>query len=61
MNKPCSSCPWTQKDQPDLTDELRACAERGAWFCCHVHLGTCHGAERYATAKEKRHESGQGD
>lgn len=41
---PCAACPWMQKGQPDITPEVREAAEAGAWFCCHVHLGTCHGA-----------------
>lgn len=47
MTKPCHDCPWTKKGQPDLDDALRARAESGVWFCCHVRLGTCIGAENY--------------
>lgn len=50
-NNPCEACPWTQKGQPDLTECVRQAAKDGAWFCCHVHLGTCFGAERYGKAK----------
>ena len=51
---PCAGCPWTSKDQRDkdaLTDEVRSAAARGVWFCCHVNLGTCHGAARYGASK----------
>lgn len=48
---PCGACPWVQKGQPDITSDVRAAAERGQWFCCHVHLGTCHGARRYSETK----------
>lgn len=51
---PCASCPWTAKGQPDLTPVIREAAARGAWFCCHVHMGTCYGAKRYGDAKQKR-------
>lgn len=54
---PCASCPWTIKGQPDIKAEHRAAAEGGAWFCCHVHLGTCYGAQRYAEAVRKREKS----
>lgn len=45
---PCEKCPWTLKGQPDITDELRQAAARGDWFCCHVNMGDCHGAARFA-------------
>jgi hypothetical protein len=51
---PCESCPWTTKGQPDLTPAIRQAAVRGAWFCCHVHLGTCYGAKRYGAAKQAK-------
>lgn len=41
----CECCPWLQKDQPDITDELRAAAHEGQWFCCHMKGGTCEGAK----------------
>lgn len=44
--KPCSACPWIQKGQPDITPELRQLAQAGTWFCCHVNMGTCHGAAK---------------
>ena len=50
---PCEHCPWPAKGQPDLTDELREHAAAGTWFCCHVHLGTCWGAERFRQARAK--------
>jgi hypothetical protein len=48
---PCKACPWTEKGQPLITDELRECAKQGQWFCCHVNMGTCHGAERFGESK----------
>ena len=45
MEKPCKQCPWIQKGQPDITPELQKTNNEGQWFCCHVNLGTCHGAE----------------
>lgn len=54
MDKPCADCPWTSRDQRDvdaLTPEIREKAVEGRWFCCHVNLGTCFGAERYGSAK----------
>lgn len=55
--KPCAGCPWTSKaarDRAALTDEVRAAAVEGKWFCCHVHMGTCYGAERYGKAKRQQ-------
>lgn len=52
-NRPCPACPWTQKGQPDITDELRSCASDGQWFCCHVNMGTCFGAQRYAESRKR--------
>lgn len=51
---PCKACPWVEKGQPLITDELRACARRGEWFCCHVNLGTCFGAERFGDAERAK-------
>jgi hypothetical protein len=51
---PCDACPWSAKGQPDLTDELRARAAAGNWFCCHVKLGTCWGVARYQQALASR-------
>ncbi len=56
MSKPCEECPWTSKAQRDkdaLTPEVRAAVKAGGWLPCHVYLGTCFGAERYAKAKNK--------
>lgn len=45
--KPCDACPWVP-GRP-LSDEIKPEHEealaRGEWFCCHVNMGTCHGAE----------------
>lgn len=54
MNTPCEKCPWTQKGQPDLNDVLRSAACDGKWFCCHVNMGTCYGAQRYAVSVLKK-------
>ena len=43
--KPCEHCPWVEKGQPQIMPEVRQAAERGDWFCCHVHMGMCTGAE----------------
>jgi ribonuclease HI len=45
--KPCTVCPWIQKGQPDITEELKSLAKSGEWFCCHKNLGTCIGAANY--------------
>lgn len=50
---PCVKCPWIAKGQPDLTPEVRQAAVDGKWFCCHVHMGTCFGAQRYGDAKRQ--------
>lgn len=44
-NKPCPQCPWTEKGQPLITEELKKARDAGEWFCCHVNMGTCHGAQ----------------
>jgi len=49
--RPCGQCPWIQPGQPDITPAVRQAAVEGAWFCCHVHLGTCYGARLAAKAK----------
>ena len=43
--EPCAACPWMQKGRPDITPQVLASARRGDWFCCHVHMGTCAGAQ----------------
>lgn len=51
--KPCEQCPWLSKDERDrnaLTPEVRDAAKRGAWFCCHVRMGTCYGAVKFGAA-----------
>jgi len=48
---PCDGCPWASaadRDRAALTDEVKAAAARGDWFCCHVNMGTCWGSVRYA-------------
>lgn len=52
-DNPCPGCPWTsvaERDREALTAEVRLAAAGGAWFACHVRMGTCHGAARYATS-----------
>ena len=49
--KPCEACPWMKPKQPDITPEVRAAAVRGDWFCCHVNMGTCHGAAKMQSEK----------
>lgn len=46
-NKPCKECPWIQKGVPLATDQVKEACKNGKWFCCHVNLGTCHGAVNY--------------
>ncbi len=45
---PCGPCPWVSTDQRDKdtieATGARAAMEQGKWFCCHVNMGTCHGA-----------------
>ena len=45
-SKPCKNCPWIKKGQPDISDEVRKAMESGQWFCCHVNMGTCFGAQK---------------
>lgn len=46
--KPCSACPWVSRDPRDKAAVSAPAAQEamksGRWFCCHVDLGTCHGA-----------------
>jgi hypothetical protein len=54
---PCQKCPWTSKDQRDkdsITSDIRQAAVDGLWFCCHVNMGTCYGAQRYGEAVRKK-------
>lgn len=53
-NKPCTECPWTKKDMPDISDELKNVAITGGWFCCHVNMGSCSGAINYGKANERK-------
>lgn len=55
---PCSACPWIKKGQPDITPPVRVAAERGDWFCCHVHMGTCVGAQLVAAHAGKEASDG---
>lgn len=53
---PCADCPWTsglRRDVLALTEDVKQSAIDGKWFCCHVNLGTCHGARRFGNAKRK--------
>lgn len=43
--------------QPDITTEVRLAAERGDWFCCHVHMGTCSGAVLVHNAARRQEKS----
>lgn len=47
-DSPCSACPWVSRDPRDVeainAPGTQAAMESGRWFCCHVNLGTCHGA-----------------
>jgi hypothetical protein len=45
MSKPCEKCPWTQRGRPDITPEVLEAGRSGMWFCCHVNMGTCYGAQ----------------
>jgi len=68
IDAPCAACPWLSKDARDReaveTPEVRSALAAGQWFCCHVNMGTCHGAERVRRSmdREPRVTSpGQGD
>jgi hypothetical protein len=55
IGKPRNGCPWTsraERDKAALSDNLKRAAARGDWFCCHVRLGTCHGAKLYGVSRE---------
>lgn len=52
MSKPCDKCPWLHEPGV-LTPEVRAAAERGDWFCCHVRMGTCAGAAAVSKKQER--------
>ena len=60
-DKPCAGCPWTSREERDkaaLTEEVKAAARGGQWFCCHVNMGTCHGAARYGSSGRAKAEEG---
>ncbi len=46
--KPCNACPWVSTDQRDKeavsAPGMQEAMQNGNWFCCHVNMGTCHGA-----------------
>lgn len=46
--RPCAACPWVSTDARDRAavekPETQAAMQAGTWFCCHVNMGTCHGA-----------------
>lgn len=47
MSKPCDQCPWikgSKLHEESKDPALQEAMQAGRWFCCHVHLGTCHGA-----------------
>jgi hypothetical protein len=48
MDKPCKACPWMSRDERDkeaISDpKVQESMLAGNWFCCHVNMGTCHGA-----------------
>lgn len=58
MGKPCEKCPWMSKDARDIeaisAPEVQDAMKAGQWFCCHVHMGTCYGAELQSIAHAKR-------
>lgn len=49
MSKPCSACPRVpgRPLSDAIEDKHRQAAREGAWFCCHVNMGTCHGAANF--------------
>ncbi len=59
--KPCSACPWVSKDPRDIEitsrPEMDAAMKAGKWFCCHVNMGTCHGAALRRAAHAKKETS----
>ena len=52
-NKPCDKCPWTEKGQPLITDQLKETAKKGTWFCCHVNMGECFGAKNFGETQNR--------
>lgn len=47
--RPCSACPWVSTSPRDreavADDATQEAMKAGKWFCCHVNMGTCHGAK----------------
>lgn len=47
-DRPCDACPWVSRDERDVLavadPATRQAMEEGRWFCCHINMGTCHGA-----------------
>lgn len=47
--KPCEKCPWMSRDPRDkeavADPSVQATMKSGRWFCCHVNMGTCFGAQ----------------
>jgi len=54
QNKPCKECPWTKKGMPDIKKEQTDALANGGWFCCHVNMGTCFGAENLKIKNSKK-------
>lgn len=52
VGKPCKKCPWAEKGQPLITEELKKSNTGNAWFCCHINMGTCYGAENIKQNKD---------
>lgn len=46
--RPCGACPWVSQDPRDKeainAPGTQEAMKAGTWFCCHVNMGTCHGA-----------------
>jgi hypothetical protein len=39
---------------PLIDENIKSAAREGQWFCCHVNLGTCHGAAKYGRQQERQ-------
>lgn len=63
-SRPCAACPWMSRDPRDVaavSDETTQDAMRaGTWFCCHVNLGTCHGARIRHAQHQRQQEATSG-
>ena len=55
---PCHACPWVpgRPLSDGIEDVHREAARRGDWFCCHVHMGTCYGAENFGRRERAKPE-----